>query len=118
MASSKQRVSVDRRLEATCLAAAKQDTYRGVVVNLHSAIRLAFVLGVRAALAHPHIMGAYMGRYITDHTLESDSEDVGVRHQHAMHVIVQPLMYTADEFEHISEEEVTDEGTSYSEDEH
>lgn len=102
MVSSKQRLAVDKRLEFTCVSNSAQETYKGVVVNVHAAIRLAFVLGARFGLAQPTIAGDFMARWIDDHTLESTpNEEAALRHEKAMRACVYPLQFTPDEYEHI-----------------
>jgi hypothetical protein len=108
MASSKQRQSVDKRVGTTCLTNSKQDTFKGVVVNTHAAICLAFSLGIRAGLASPYLAAEYMARYIADHTMPDDETDLGVLHERAMRAIIRPLTYTAEEFENMTEVEVDD----------
>lgn len=101
MVSSQQRVDVDKRVEFCCVTNSTQDTYRGKVVNVHAAIRLAFVLGARFGLAQPMQAGDFMGQWITDHTLDGTIEELAVRHQRAMLSCVEPLQYTPDQYQDI-----------------
>lgn len=101
MVSSKQRLDVDKRVEFTCVSNCTQQTYKGVVVNVHAAIRLAFVMGARFGLAQPTIAGDYMQRWIADHTLDSAPEEVGTRHERAMRACTFPLQYTPEQYEHL-----------------
>lgn len=100
--SSRQRAHVDKRLEFTCVTNSAQQTYRGVVVNVHAAIRLAFVLGIRAGLAQPHQAGDFMARWIDDTRIDSTAEELGLRHQQAMMDILFPVTeFTPEEYEHV-----------------
>lgn len=101
MTSSKQRKDVDQRVEFTCVSNSDQKTYKGHVINVHAAIRLAFVLGTRFGMAQPTIAGDFMHRWIADHTLDSQPEDVGKRHERAMRACIFPLTFTPEDYEHI-----------------
>lgn len=113
MASDKQREALERRLEACCASNASQQTYKGWVFNPRSAIRLAFTLGVRFALAHPELAGDYMGAFIRQHaSADIGVDDLGKLHQRAMHNIVLPMYYTPEDFEHTTTEELQDDERS------
>lgn len=104
MVSSRQRAHVDKRVEFTCVSNSHQKTYRGVVINVHATIRLAFILGVRFGLAQPTQAGDYMHRWLADHLLDSTVEELAERHQRAMLECVYPLQFTDDEYDHIEPE--------------
>lgn len=103
--SSKQRDSVDKRIEFACVTNSEQRTYRGVVVNVHAAIRLAFVLGARFGLSQPYIAGDFMAQWIEDHTMDCDAEELATRHHRALMACILPLTYTPDEFDDMEVEE-------------
>ena len=77
MVSSKQREDVDRRVEYTAISNCHQVTYKGRVLNIHAAIHLAFVLGIRAGMSKPDVVGDYMSRWIHDRTLGATPEEMG-----------------------------------------
>jgi len=96
--SSKQRADVDKRVEFTAVTNAAQQTYKGQVINVHAAIQLAFVLGTRFGLKHPEWAGGYMGRWIADKVMDSSPEEVGRRHEQALHAITFPLQWLPEEW--------------------
>lgn len=100
MASTKQCADVDKRVEFTALSNSYQQTYKGVVINVHSAIRLAFVLGARFDMAQPTLAGDYMHRWLHDHRIETTAEELGEKHERAMYAITYPLTFTAEEYGH------------------
>jgi hypothetical protein len=101
MVSTRQRLHVDKRVEFTCVTNSQQATYKGVVINVHAAIRLAFVLGARFGLAQPTVAGDFMARWIADHTLDSDTDELAERHQRAMLACVYPLAFAPEDYEHM-----------------
>lgn len=110
MTSSKQRKDVDQRVEFTCVSNSQQQTYKGHVINVHAAIRLAFVLGTRFGLAQPTIAGDFMHRWIADHLLDSSAEELALRHERAMQACTFPLGFTAEEYEHLDLTEGDEDG--------
>lgn len=98
MVSSSQRAAVDKRVEFTCVTNSHQQTYKGVVVNVHAAIRLAFVLGARFGMAQPVVAGDFMARWIADHMLDSTPEELAIRHERAMNACVLPLQFTDEDY--------------------
>jgi hypothetical protein len=105
MVSTRQRAHVDKRVEFTCITNSHQQTYKGVTLNIHAAIRLAFVLGTRFGLAQPTVAGDFMARWIADHTLDTNTEELAARHQRAMLACVFPLQYTSDEYDNMEGDE-------------
>jgi len=95
------REDVDRRVEYTAISNCHQVTYKGKVLNIHAAIHLAFVLGIRAGMSKPDVVGDYMSRWIHDRTLDATPEEMGRRHEKAIHAILFPLQWTADEWDEL-----------------
>lgn len=105
MVSSRQRAAVDQRVEFTCVTNSNQQTYKGVVINVRAALRLAFVLGARFGLAQPTVAGDFMGRWLADHMLDTGPEELGIRHEKAMQACVFPLQFTPEEYERMKPED-------------
>lgn len=103
MVSSRQREDVEKRLEYTVVHNSQQPTPDGQrhVINVRAAIQLAFALGIRAGMSHPDVIGDYMGRWITDRTLQTTPKQVAERHEQALHGIMFPLQWTPDEWDEL-----------------
>jgi hypothetical protein len=46
-----------------------------------------------------------MARWIADHTLDTNTEELAARHQRAMLACVFPLQYTSDEYDNMEGDE-------------
>lgn len=99
--STKQVAHVQQRVEFTCVTNSAQDTYRGKVINTRSALRLAFVMGIRFGLKQPHVAGDFMGAWIAESIMDTDAKELGERHERALQACVYPLAFTAEEYEHM-----------------
>jgi hypothetical protein len=99
MVSTKQVAHVQTRVEFTCVTNSTQDTYQGKVINVRSALRLAFVLGIRFGLKQPSVAGDFMGKWCADHTLDCDARELGERHERALQACIFPLTFTPEAYE-------------------
>lgn len=91
--SSEQRQGVDRRVEYLSVSNAGSN-----MPNIQRIIQIAFVFGIRMAMAHPSAAGDYMGRWIADNCGSYPPEEVGKLHEKAIHAIVFPLDWTPEEW--------------------